>query len=337
MVPDAQPLPLISVILPVYDEARFIRQSLLSVLNQEYPPDRLEVIVVDGGSTDGTREVVRDLAARTGRVKLVDNASRIAASALNLGLDVARGTIFLRVDGHSEIASDYVRRCVSHIEDGHLVVGGVIETVGEIGMGRTIALVMSSRFGVGDAGFRVGVQDARLVDTVPFAAYHRSVFERAGRYDENVGCNEDDELNYRLRKLGIPILLAPDVRSRYYCRDSLPALWRQYFRYGYWKVRVLQKHPRQMQLRQFVPPLFVGALLGSLLVSLLWPVFCYVALFIALAYAAADLVAAAFLAANHGVRHGALSLLVYPTLHFAYGTGFLAGLFRFGFTEKLGV
>jgi glycosyltransferase involved in cell wall biosynthesis len=246
-------LPLVSVIMPVRNEADFLAESLGAVLTQDYLPDRMEVLIADGMSTDGTRDIVSDLATRYPRcpITVLDNPGRIVATGLNAALRVARGEIIIRIDGHCRIASDYVSRCVDHLRrdevDG---VGGSINTVAGTAVGRAIAGAMSSPFGVGGSAFRTIKGRTMLVDTVPFPAYSRHAIDMAGPFDEELVRNQDDEYNYRLRKLGARILLAADIKSDYYSRTSLGSLWRQYFQYGYYKVRVMRKHVRQMQVRQ---------------------------------------------------------------------------------------
>ncbi|HEX9004828.1 MAG TPA: glycosyltransferase family 2 protein, partial [Blastocatellia bacterium] len=254
--------------MPVRNEADYIANSLGAVLEQDYPADLMEIIVADGMSTDATREVVRSLQARFPNVRLIDNPGKIAPTGLNRAINEARGDIIVRVDGHCEIEPDYVRRSVEHLQndgphgrvDG---VGGPIETIGETAMAEVIAAAMSSSFGVGGSAFRTVKGRTMLTDTIAFPTYTREIIERGGEYDEELVRNQDDEYNYRLRKMGANLLLASDVRSRYYSRGTLKKLFKQYFQYGFWKVRVLQKHPRQMSLRQFVPPLFVSSLLLS--------------------------------------------------------------------------
>lgn len=314
--------------MPVYNEARFIERSLGAVLQQDYAPDRMEVIVVDGMSTDGTRRIVTSLQSRYPGLRLIDNPRGIVASGLNIGILQAQGEIIVRVDGHCEIATDYVSKCVQHlVQDDVDGVGGPIDTVGETSWARVIALAMSSRFGVGGSAFRT-IKDRRmLVDTVAFPAYTKQVIERAGLFDEELVRNQDDEYNYRLRKLGGRLLLAPDVRSRYYSRSSLQSLWSQYLQYGYWKVRVMQKHPRQMSLRQFVPPLFVCSLLIALAVASFSGVGKWMFGAISVCYLSASFMISAQIATT------GFSILALPAtfgaLHIAYGLGFLAGLVRF--------
>ena len=322
--------PFVSVVMPVRDEASFIARSLGAVLAQDYPPARFEVIVADGMSADGTREVVKAFQARDARVRLVDNAGRIAPTGLNAALRVARGRVVVRVDGHCEVAPDYVRRCVECLERERVEgVGGPIETVGETATARAIAAAMSSNFGVGGAAFRT-VKDRRMfVESVAFPAYTRDAIERAGLFDEELVRNQDDEYNYRLLGLGARLLLAPEIRSRYYSRGTLGSLRRQYFQYGFWKVRVMQKHPRQMRWRQFAPPLFVGALL-ALGASSPFLAAARLALgTVACSYLAANLCASVLTARKEGWRLLPLLPAAFATLHLAYGFGFLAGLVRF--------
>ena len=327
--------PLVSVILPIRNEAHYIAGSLGAVLAQDYPADRMEVLVVDGMSTDGTREIVESMRTSFPRVHLIDNTRRIAPTALNAAIARARGEVLVRVDGHCEIDRDYVSRCVEHLRnDGVDGVGGPLQTIGESLAARCIAVAMSSTFGVGDSAFRTVNNKTMLADTVPFPAYTRNIVERVGLFDEELVRNQDDDYNYRLRKIGAKVLLAADVRARYYSRSSLRSLWRQYFQYGYWKVRVMQKHPRQMRPRQFIPPLFVGALLLSLAVaSFSFILGSWFALPFGLAagsYALANLAASASIIA----RRSDWSLfwllpIAFAILHVGYGLGFLVGLVKF--------
>ena len=329
MADPALDLPFVSVIMPVRNEADFVGQSLGAIASQDYPTDRIEVLVIDGMSEDGTRERVRAIAdkhpAMTAR--LLDNPRGIAPCALNLGLREARGEVIVRVDGHCVIEKDYVRQGVEGLaEPGVGCVGGPIETIGTTTLSRSIAGAMSSPFGVGNSLFRTGTDRRRSVDTVPFPAFDRTTIQKAGLFDEELVRNQDDEYSFRLRRLGYEIHLLPEMRSRYYSRASLRSLWRQYFQYGLWKVRVLQKHPQQMRARHFVPGLFVLVLLMALMVSpwSLWPLLVVGGVYL-FATAAASLV----VARETGWRSLLVLPLVFATIHFGYGSGFLAGLVRF--------
>lgn len=332
-------LPFVSLLMPIRNEAEFIGDALQAVLAQDYPASHIEVIVADGISTDGTQDVVRKLSARCANLRLIANPGRIVSTGLNAALREARGEIIIRIDGHCEIAPDYVSRCVEHLMEEDIDgVGGPIETIGETFGARAIALAMSSPFGVGGAAFRTVKDRKMLVETLAFPAYRRQAIEKAGLFDEELVRDQDDEYNYRLRKLGCRLLLAPDISSRYYSRSSLRSLWRQYFQYGFWKVRVMQKHPRQMRARQFVPALFVASLLLTLLVSAFFPVASGAFFAVAGAYLCASLAASLMAASKANWKLLPALPPTFATLHLAYGFGFLFGLIvfwnRWGEVEK---
>ncbi len=324
------PLPFVTVILPIRNEAGYIGNALQSVLRQDYPLERIEILVVDGISTDDTRAIVQSFCERCPNLQLLDNPGRIVPTGLNIAIQKARGDILVRVDGHCEIASDYIRNCVAHLQNEAIAgVGGPMETVGETYTAQAIAIAMSSSFGVGGSAFRTGKKRRMYVETVAFPAYPRAVIQKAGLFDEEMVRNQDDEYNYRLLKLGEKILLSPAVRSRYYSRSSLRSLWRQYYQYGFWKVRVMQKHPRQLRARQFAPPLFVASLLGGALLAAFRAEGWLFVGALAAVYAAANLGASILTAARRGWKYLPVLPPAFAILHVAYGAGFLTGLVRF--------
>src|SRR5262245_34169273 len=195
-------LPLVTVIMPVRQEAGFIARSLGAVLAQEYPVERLEVLVADGGSTDGTREIVQAHQARHPNLRLVDNPGQIVPTGLNAALRHARGEVIVRVDGHTEIAPDYVLECVSALRRmGADNVGGRMNAIGEGPFGEAVALATSSPFGIGNARFHYSDRE-EWVDTVYMGAWPREVFARIGLFDEELVRDQDEEFNYRLLGLG---------------------------------------------------------------------------------------------------------------------------------------
>lgn len=331
-----EPWPTVSVIMPIRNEVGYIHKSLEAVLQQDYPRDRVEVLVVDGMSDDGTREYLRERMHDDERIRLLDNPRRIVPTALNIALRHARGDIVVRVDGHCEIAPDYVRACVHAIEThGVECVGGPIETVGVGVVGRAIAAAMSSPFGVGTARFRTNPGEQRLVDHLAFGAYRRTAFDLVGTFDEELVRNQDDEFSFRLTRAGGRILLTPEARSRYFGRGTLKGLWRQYFEYGFWKVRVIQKHRRLASWRHLVPLAFVAAVLGTTALggvtgSVWWPAA------VLLPYAALNLIASVSAAGRAG--WGVLAILppVFATLHVAYGIGFGWGVWAFLLSRRRG-
>lgn len=321
---------MISIILPVRNEANFIKKSLNSILAQDYPQHQIEILIADGMSTDNTREIVRAYQTEHPNIYLIENTGKIVPTGMNLALRQAKGDIIIRVDGHCIIATDYINKCVDHLSRGGIDgVGGPMHTIGEDFTSEVIALAMSSKFGVGNSSFRTETGQSKSADTVPFPAYTRAIIEKVGLYDEELVRNQDDEYNYRIREAGGKILLADDVRSTYFSRGSFQKLWKQYFQYGYWKVRVLQKHPKQMSLRQFVPPLFVFSLLLALLLSftLSWG-WTTLAGLIGV-YLAANLIASFLTAKTKGFRYFWPLPLAFAIIHVSYGLGLLTGLFKF--------
>lgn len=322
--------PLVSLIMPVHNEALFIRRSLGSILQQTYAKELMEIIVADGMSSDNTREIIKKLAEDSEiSIRIVDNPKLIAPSGLNRALEKANGDIIIRVDGHCEIEPDYVENCVALLQSGKADgVGGPIETIGENLRAEAIARAMSSKFGVGGSAFRTIDDREMYTDTVAFPGYTREIIEKAGAFDEELVRNQDDEYNYRIRKLGGRVLLSPKIRSRYYSRSTFKSLWRQYFQYGYWKVRVLQLHLRQMSLRQFIPFIFVSSLILATALSFVSVFGTWALLALVGSYLLAN-----FAASVHTARSklGTIPLvsLSYLILHLSYGLGSLAGLIVF--------
>ena len=255
---------------------------------------------------------------------------RIVSTGFNAALKLATGMFIVRVDGHCEIAPDYISTSIDYLTNHDVAgVGGPIETISTNQLGDTIAIAMSSSFGVGGSSFRTVKDREILVDTIAFPAYQREAMDVAGPLDEELVRNQDDEYNYRLRSLGYKLLLTPRIKSRYYSRSSLRRLWSQYFGYGLYKVRVMQKHPLQMRPRQFVPVVFVsGVIIGGILSLFFRPLRPFWGAGIAL-YAIANLLASVITARRTSWQHFPMLPVVFATLHISYGLGFLRGLLIF--------
>ncbi|MBN1120865.1 MAG: glycosyltransferase family 2 protein [Anaerolineae bacterium] len=329
-MPDNRPT--VTIIMPIRNEADFIARSLGAVLAQDYPARLIDILIADGMSSDGTREIIGEIAAAQPdrRLVLIDNPGQIVPTGLNTSLKYAQGQIIIRVDGHCEIAPDYVSNCVAHLNNGEAdAVGGSIKTTAETTVGQVIAAAMSSPFGVGGSAFRTVSNKTMLVDTVPFPAYTRAVIERTGPFDEELVRNQDDEYNYRLRKLGGTILLAANIHSTYTSRSTLLSLWRQYYQYGFYKVRVIQKHPMQARPRQFAPLLFVLSLISGIVLAVFVPVVRILLIALIVAYILANLTASLITAQRADWRLLPLLPVAFVILHISYGLGFLIGLIRF--------
>lgn len=317
--------------MPIRNEASFIARSLGAVLAQDYPPDRMEVLVVDGMSTDGTRDRVKSLMRdrsddSSPQIKLLDNPKKIVPTALNIGLRHAKGDIIIRVDGHCEIPPDYVRKCVKLLQETEADnVGGLQWSVGENAFAHAVGLATRSPFGAGNAKFRYSSKPS-WVDTVYLGAYRREVFERVGGFDEELVRNQDDEFNFRLIQAGGKIWLDPDLKVKYYSRSSLRKLWRQYFQYGLYKVRVIQKRGAVPSWRHIVPTIFVLALFVMVFVSLVTHLAIW-GLMVVVPYFLANILAS-FWTACRDWRALPILPVVFAILHFAYGLGFLWGLWK---------
>ena len=250
---------LTTVIVPVRNEAGFIRDCLASILAQE--DARLEVLVVDGGSDDGTPDLVRDIAAADPRVRLLHNPERIVPTALNRALGEARGAWLVRVDGHATVPPNYVCTAVQHLATGQWAgVGGRKDSVGVTAAGRAIAAAMGSKFGVGPGSTYHHGTRMQTVEHVPFGAYPTALARAVGGWDEELVTNQDYEFDYRIRQTGRELLFDPALRIDWYGQQSLLGLFRQYRRYGTGKADVIARHPSSARPRQVLPALLVAAL-----------------------------------------------------------------------------
>jgi len=321
--------PVVTLIVPLYNESRRIRGCLESILAQDYPLDRVEVLLVDGRSTDGTREIVKETIAAhpDARILLLDNERRIPAAALNLGIRRARGAYLLRLDAHCEAAPDFIRKTLEVLDrTGAACVGGAITSVGEGRTGRAVALAMSSPFGVGNAHFR-HAREERSVDAVAYGAYRRATFDEIGLYDEDLVYSEDNELNDRLTRAGRSVVLSPEIRVRYYTRETLGALWRQYFRYGMGRTRYMRRSPGSIRMRHLVPFALILVLLGTLALGFLDARFWLACAGVLALWAAGAVGATLRIGRARGGDALPLVPLAFFCQHFGYGLGECAGLF----------
>jgi len=319
----------VTVILPCRNEARYIGACLDSILATAYPREHLEVLVVDGMSSDGTRRIVEALAARHPEIQLLDNPDRIVPTALNIAIRAATGEIVIRMDAHVVYPPEYIPRLVQALTENEVEnVGGCMVTLPADGtsLAQAIAIAMSHPFGVGNAHFRLGAREARDVDTVPFGCYRRDIFERLGYFDEDLVRNQDDEFNARIVTSGGRVRLLPDVLCYYYARGSIPQLARMFYQYGAFKPLVARKVGRVMTLRQLVPAGFVSALGSALIAGLFWRPAWLIALGILALYAVGVLTSVARVVGSHGLKCAAALAVVFPVVHFSYGLGFVRGL-----------
>jgi len=327
--------PQVSVIIPCRNERAFIAPCLDSILACDYPTDRLEILVADGMSNDGTREILQKYAASHPQVRLIDNPPKIVPTGLNQAIRQSRGEIIVRMDAHTEYAPDYIRQCVAVLsETGADNVGGAARTKAVGDLQQAISLAYHSRFAAGGALFHQ-VEYEGEVDTVTYGCWRKAKLVELGMFDEELVRNQDDELNLRITRSGGRIWQSARIRSWYQPRASLGALWRQYSQYGYWKVRVIQKHKIPASWRHLVP----GAWLASLVLLLVLAPFLWWARWLLVAHLSSYLLAnlaASWLTCRAAGQYRFLPLLppVFACYHLGYGYGFLRGVIDFALLRR---
>lgn len=317
--------PSVSIVVPCRNEERYIVECLDSILACDYPHDRLEVLVVDGMSDDGTRAILTEYATRHPEVRVLDNPRRITPVALNIAIRAARGDVIVRMDAHVVYPTNYVSRLVAALDEfGADNAGAVLRTLpaNQTPLGRAIAIGMSHPFGVGTSYFRIGTAEPRWVDTIAFFCIKKSTFDRVGLFDEELIRHQDGEFNARLIKAGGRILLIPDVVSYYYARATLHQVGRMFYQYGYFKPLVAKKLGRFMTVRQLIPPGFVLGLLVTGVAALLWKPALILFGLVAGSYAGIVLGSAVQTALKQGPAVGAALAAVLPVIHVSYGVGF---------------
>ncbi|MBL7962506.1 MAG: glycosyltransferase family 2 protein [Flavobacteriales bacterium] len=318
--------PRLCVVIPCRNEHAFIERCVRSVLSADPAGCDVLVLVSDGRSDDGTREVVEALAREHPNVLLVDNAVRTTPHALNLGLQARPFDVGMILGAHAELDAGYLRECMAVLRSDLSVgcVGGLITNVHATDLSRRIGLAMAHPVGVGSAHFRTGARGG-YVDTAAFGLYRREVFDRVGWFDEDLVRNQDDEFNFRVTRGGFKIFLTLKATARYHVRATYRRLWRQYFQYGYWKVFVNRKHGTVTTLRQLVPALWVQAVVLGTILLLALPV---VRPWVLAVFGLYLLLTGAAAWQAGGVRDGWGVWRAFAILHAAYGTGYWIGIYH---------
>ena len=323
-------LPAVTVILPIRNEEKHIQACLETLLAQDYPADKVEILLIDGRSTDNTRATVAQVAAQhpDRRIHLLDNPQQIVPHALNIGIRAATADIIIRMDGHTVPAPNYITACVNALEaTGAANVGGVIGHHSDTPFGQAVAYAQSHPLGVGGAKFRYATK-GQYVDTVPFGAFRREGLEKAGLFDESLVRNQDYELNVRIRKAGGTIYLDPAIKATYTPRDTPAKLWRQYLEYGWWRVETLRRHPDSLRWRQAVPPVFVATLALLVLATLFTPAAALLLPALVLPYAGTlGVVAFTLRDKIPGIWRFPLAIAI---MHLAWSAGFWCNILSFG-------
>ncbi len=321
----------VSVIVPCYNEQATIRQLLDSIHDQTYPLDEVEVIIADGLSTDQTRQEIKDyqVAHPDLDIRVVDNLKRAIPSGLNRAIEAARGDFIIRMDAHSVPNRDYIQKCIIGLEEGFGDnIGGIwkIEPGAPTWIAKSIAIAAAHPLAAGDARYRIG-GEAQEVDTVPFGAFHKKITGKIGMFDETLLTNEDYEFNARIRQSGGRIWMDPSISSIYYARTTLRELSQQYWRYGYWKAQMLQKHPKTLRWRQLLPPVFVLSLIVLVILSIAWNLARWLLLIYVILYTISILAIGIQMSLKYKKPAQLIGVpLAIATIHLSWGTAFLWGL-----------
>jgi glycosyltransferase involved in cell wall biosynthesis len=326
-------LPFISIIIPCRNEEKFIGSCLDSIIANDYPKERLEVLAIDGMSEDATRSVVTRYAQRYPWIRLVENPKRITPVALNKGIINSKGEIIIWMSAHNQYERNYISRSVENLNKyGADNVGGVMKTLPRLDnfIGHALVASLSHRFGVGNSYFRVRTDQPKWVDTVFGGCYRREVFDRVGLFNENLVRSQDMEFNLRLKKAGGKTLLVPDIVSYYYARSDIKSFWKHNLTNGVWAILPFIYSPiMPVSLRHLVPLMFVIALIGSAVLGFLLPLFFWLFLIILVSYTLANLAACLQIAwRERDPRYFFLMPFVFGILHFGYGLGSLWGVFK---------
>lgn len=316
---------IVSVVMPVYNEEKYIEKCIDSLLLQDYPTEKMEWIFVDGCSKDKTVELLKKYQNKYPKlIKVFNNPQKIVPYAMNIGIEAACGKYIVRLDAHADYATDYISKCIYYLENTDAEnVGGVAQTKANGFMGNAIAKMLSSKFGVGNSQFRTNGQSG-YVDTVPFGAFKREVFSKYGGYDERLVRNQDNEMNFRIRKNGGKIYLSNDIHLSYYCRDSIKGISAMAIKNGMWNIITMKLCPGSMGVRHFVPLMFVISVLGLGILGIIHSLFWMLLGVESALYFILDVFFSAKQAST--VKEFFALIILFPVFHIAYGIGSVIGI-----------
>ncbi len=320
--------PLVSVVIPMFNEKNNIIRCLESLQNQDYPADQIELCVVDSASTDGSLALVQEYSKSYKNVRLLANPGRTTPKGLNIGAKAAKGEVIIILGAHTHVCSDFISKNVRYLHEKSVpCVGGTQINRGESYVQQAIGHAMSSPFGISSAPYRFR-RKAGFVDTVVYAAYHRSLFDNLGYFDEEKLIAEDAEFNWRIRKAGHKIYFSPDIISYYMPRKNLGRLARQFFRYGLMRINVVKKHLDALKLLHLIPAAFV-LLLGITGILSFFIGFIFSIFIVLLAMYGIYLLLASVTTAGHsGWKYLPILPVAFLTMQLSFGAGFLLGLFK---------
>lgn len=325
----------ITIIVPCRNEVKYIETVVSSMLKQESVQYDTEIIIADGCSDDGTQEILKKISADEPRLRVIDNPKKIVSAGLNAAIREAEGNIIIRMDSHTEFARDYIKQCVHILETtGASNVGGPWQAKGKTYLQKAIALAFNSQFSSGGAAsHKLGYNG--VVDSVYLGCWSRQTLLNLGLFDEDLVRNQDDELNLRLVRSGGTIWQSTSIKSWYYPRASLISLFKQYTQYGYWKVRVIQKHKLPASMRHVVPGMFVG-LLAILAIFSMFSKLSLMILSVVFGFYIVVNLLASFLTCKRLTNYKYIPIMpfIFSAFHFGYGYGTIRGVIDFLILKK---
>jgi cellulose synthase/poly-beta-1,6-N-acetylglucosamine synthase-like glycosyltransferase len=317
----------VSFVIPMLNELEAIQGCIQSILDQTYPLKEIEILVVDGYSQDGSKEIVEDLCAKLPNIRLLDNPAKKTPVALNIGIRHARGEYVIILGAHTKIHRDFVRLNMKYIEDLNVkCVGGTQINIGETFIQKAIGVTMGSFMGMPSAPYRYRKRNG-YVDTVVYAAYKKELFDEVGYFDEKWRIAEDAELNWRIRKAGYKIFFTPEIITYYYPRKTISGLFKQFFNYGILRINVIKKHLDAFKLIHIIPPLFVLVSGVLLLGGFFVPAFFTALLWLWAVYIVYLIIASLRCLEKKNKRLLLVLPIIFATLHLSWGLGFLVGIF----------
>ena len=322
--------PMVSVIIPCYNEEKFIGKCLDSIIANGYPKDKLEILVVDGMSEDGTREILEGYKEKYSFLKILNNPKKITPVAFNIGIKNSKGKIVMIMCAHATYEKEYISKCVKYLSEYNADnVGGIMITIPRNNtlVGKAIVLALSHRFGVGDSNFRVGSKETKWVDTVLGGCYKKEVFDKIGLFNEKLISTQDMEFNLKLKKAGGKILLVPDIISYYYTHSELKSFCKNNFRNGFWAIYPFKfTDTMPVSLRHLVPLIFVLSLIGSGAVSFFFLFFKWIFLSIIVSYSLINVYFSIKISIQkNDFRYLFLMPMLFTMLHIGYGAGSIWG------------
>ena len=321
-------MPFVSALLVTRNEKDYIRMSLMSLINQTYPKDRAEIIIIDGGSTDGTLDIVKELQelynTENFSIKVVSNPQKILATGWNIGIQTAKGEYVVRIDAHATAESDFIEKSVETIQRVDAVcVGGKLTSKSLNGEDNVISYVLSSPFGVGNSSFRVS-EDEGYVDTAVYGLYKKEIFNKVGYFDEKMVRNQDIEMHGRIREFGGRFYFNPAIKSTYYTRNTVKKMLKQAYGNGQWNMVLLKRGSRALSVRHLVPFVFVLSLIGAFICGFLHILFWILGAAVILLHLGLGIL----FSIKKTKKIGQILIMpfLFISLHISYGLGYIRGI-----------